>query len=225
MLDAHREDAAALYGLGRAAQGERDWAAARDFLERALAAQPDASIVHYALGQTFRELGQEEEARRHLALAGPDPVRFHDDALRSVEALATGSGAHLLAGGRALAIGDFETAIAEHRLATQANPESVEAALGLAFSHLRALEAAPGSGAAGGHGDEAKAALRSAVRLAPERAYVHYTAGANLASLGELDGGGERAAPRARARRRISRSPLLAGPGARRPRPSSGRGA
>ncbi len=186
VLDAHREDAAALYGLGRAAQGERDWAAARDFLERALAAQPDASIVHYALGQTFRELGKEDEARRHLALAGPDPVRFHDDALQSVEALATGSGAHLLAGGRALAIGDYETAIAEHRLAAQANPESVEAVLGLAFSHLRALEAAGGSGAAGGHADEAKAALRSAVRLAPDRAYVHYTAGANLASLGEL---------------------------------------
>ena len=181
----HEGDAAALYGLGRAAQTERDWPAARDFFERALAAQPEASIVHYALGQTFRELGQEDEARRHLALAGPDPVRFHDDAVRGVEALATGSGAHLLAGGRALAIGDYDTAIAEHRLAVQANPESLEATLGLAFSHLRAGAAAEGSGAAG-HADQAKAALRSAVRLAPDRAYVHYTAGANLASLGEL---------------------------------------
>ena len=113
-------------------------------------------------------------------------MRFHDDAVRGVEALATGSGAHLLAGGRALAIGDYETAIAEHRLAVQANPESVEATLGLAFSYLRAGATAEGSSGAGGHADEAKAALRSAVRLAPDRAYVHYTAGANLASLGEL---------------------------------------
>ena len=186
VLEAHEGDAAALYGLGRAAQSVRDWPAARDFFGRALAAQPEASIVHYALGQTFRELGQEDEARRHLALAGPDPVRFHDDAVRSVEALATGSGAHLLAGGRALAIGDYETAIAEHRLAVQANPESVEATLGLAFSHLRAGAAVEAGSGAGGHADEAKAALRSATRLAPDRAYVHYTAGANLAALGEL---------------------------------------
>jgi tetratricopeptide (TPR) repeat protein len=185
-LEAHDGEAAALYGLGRAAQTERDWPAARDFFERALAAQPGASIVHYALGQTFRELGQEEEARRHLTLAGPDPVRFHDDAVRGVEALAAGSGAHLLAGGRALAIGDYETAIAEHRRAVQANPQSVEATLGLAFSHLRAGATMESSSGSGAHADEAKAALRSAVRLAPDRAYVHYTVGANLASLGEL---------------------------------------
>jgi tetratricopeptide (TPR) repeat protein len=177
VLEQHAEDAAALYGLGRVAQSEKDWQHARDFFTRALAAQPEASIVHYALGQTLRELGADEEARRHLASAGPDPVRFHDDAVRGIEALATGSGAHLLAGGRALAIGDYATAIAEHRLAVAADPSSVEASLGLAFSLLRA----------GGHAEEAKTALRNAARLAPDRAYVHYTAGANLAALGELE--------------------------------------
>jgi tetratricopeptide (TPR) repeat protein len=176
-LEQHASEAAALYGLGRAAQSQHDWEEARDFFSRALAAQPDASIVHYALGQTLRELGAETEARRQLSLAGPDPVRFHDDAVRAVEALATGSGAHLLAGGRALAIGDYETSIAEHRLAVSADPTSVEASLGLAFSYLRA----------GGHPEEAKTALRSALRLAPDRAYVHYTVGANLAALGELE--------------------------------------
>jgi tetratricopeptide (TPR) repeat protein len=169
--------AAALYGLGRVAAAESDWPAARDFFQRVLEAQPAATIVQYALGQTYRELGDEQEARRRLALAGPQPVRFHDDEVASVEALATGAGAHLLAGGRALARGDHQTAIAEHRLAARVDPSSAEAALGLAFSCLRA----------GDHAAEAKAALGDAVRLAPDRAYVRYAAGSSLAALGELD--------------------------------------
>ena len=170
------DEAAALYGLGRVARAERDWRAARVLFERALAVQPEATLLHYTLGQTCRELGDDEAARRHLALAGQAPVRFHDPAMVAVEALAGGAAAHLAAGARAYTLGDWTTAIAEHRRAIAADPSSVEARLGLATSLSAAGER---------HRGEAQAILREAARLAPERPEVRFTVAVELAVLGE----------------------------------------
>jgi tetratricopeptide (TPR) repeat protein len=209
------DEPAVLYGLGRAAQAERDWSTARAMFERALALQPEATLVHYALGQTCRELGDDDAARRHLALAGHVPVRFRDDEMAAVGALARGSAAHLAAGGRAFALGDWESAIAEHRRALEADPESVEARRGLVLSllaagdrHARdgdvggalvhydaALRIEPGRVDVavkrttalylGGRADEAKAALERALAAAPRDVLARTAMARLLASAPE----------------------------------------
>ena len=70
--------AAALYGLGRVAAERGETEKALDLLGRVLDMQPDATVVHYQLGQAYRRLGRDQLARYHLALQGDREVAFAD---------------------------------------------------------------------------------------------------------------------------------------------------
>jgi uncharacterized protein HemY len=68
-------EAAALYGLGRVALEERDFAGAVKQLEAALALVPSASRVQYPLAMAYRGLGNTQQAEAHLRLRGERTCR------------------------------------------------------------------------------------------------------------------------------------------------------
>jgi tetratricopeptide (TPR) repeat protein len=59
--------AAALYYLGQIDLLRHDYQRAQEHLSEALQINPQASEVHYPLAQAYRQLGQQELAREHLA--------------------------------------------------------------------------------------------------------------------------------------------------------------
>jgi tetratricopeptide (TPR) repeat protein len=71
---------AALAGLGQAALARRDFPDAVARFEEALAIDPDASSLHAPLAQAYQQLGEDDQARSHLArwrnteLLVPDPL-------------------------------------------------------------------------------------------------------------------------------------------------------
>ena len=63
-------EAAVMYGLGRVALEERDYAGAVKELEAALALVPSATRVQYPLAMAYRGLGNTQAAEAHLRLRG-----------------------------------------------------------------------------------------------------------------------------------------------------------
>lgn len=78
-LEYEPENAAALAGLGRAAYALDDNPRAIELLEKAIAKQPTAGTVHYALGQAYRRQGDMDKARRHLDQQNKQDVKFPDE--------------------------------------------------------------------------------------------------------------------------------------------------
>ena len=73
------DDAAAVaYGMGRVAEERGAYAEAVGQFQRALALQPRASVIHYHLGQAYRELGEFDRAEEALARSGPNRVAMAD---------------------------------------------------------------------------------------------------------------------------------------------------
>ena len=72
------QSAAALYGLGRVAANEEKFERAIEHFEQVLIQQPDATVVHYPLGQAYRKLNNSDQARLHLSQRGQQEVRFSD---------------------------------------------------------------------------------------------------------------------------------------------------
>ena len=58
-----------LEALGRALYNSRQHERAREAFEALLEVDPSSHYAHYALGQTFKQLGREREAWTHLRLA------------------------------------------------------------------------------------------------------------------------------------------------------------
>jgi tetratricopeptide (TPR) repeat protein len=71
------------HGLGEVRLLERDYAAARDLLERAVALDPRYRAPRYALGLAYRGLGMLEEAQREMALGIDAEPRYLADPLAS----------------------------------------------------------------------------------------------------------------------------------------------
>lgn len=202
--------AAARAGLGKALAAMGEAAAAVRELEGALAEAPGASALHYPLALAYRELGRLDDARRHLAARGPVEPDFPDPRLDEVRQLATGAGFHLLAGNRALGRGDVAKALAEYRLAVEADPRSAPAQEALATTlagqgdtegairhYKAALEAEPDNFlvhhnlgtvlARNGRPEEAVEHFRRALELVPGEPVVLYKLARNLARTGHLD--------------------------------------
>ncbi len=168
--------AAAANGLGRAEVAGKRYAEAIEHFNRAVAIQPDASVIHYHLGQAYRQLGQLETAESHLARSGKVRVAMPDPLIHDLLALALGAGPHLSRGNGAMREGRLGEAAAEYRLAVAADPENSMArqSLGSALARLGDLEGAA-------------AEFNAAVRLEPS-ARAHSDLGIMLAELGD-DGG------------------------------------
>ncbi len=134
VLDSRPEEAAVHAGLGRMAVAEGDDSAAVEHLLRALEIQPGATSLHYPLGQTYRRLGELEQAGAHLAKRGDITVRIEDPLLDPIAVLGRSAQFYLDQAGRGMENGRYDIAAENFRQALEYDPEAFRAYRGLAFS-------------------------------------------------------------------------------------------
>ena len=163
-------NAAARSLLGQAALARRDFKAAVEHLEAALAAVPAANRLHYPLALAYRGLGDRARAEEHLARAGQVGLKAPDPLLDGVADLRLGERVALMRGRVAAQAGRYADAAQEFRKALAARPESVEARVNLG-SVL----------ASAGDRDGAAGQLRDALRLDPSNVTAHFNLGSLLA--------------------------------------------
>lgn len=137
-LQKEPNNAAAHYGLGQVALSKRNFAAAIEYLEKALALVPQANRIHYPLALAYRGLGNMEKAKSHLAQQGSVGLRTADPLVDRLVELVQGGRVHMIRGKLALEGKKYEEAAAEFRKAIEAEPESVPAHvnLGAALTQL-----------------------------------------------------------------------------------------
>jgi len=154
--------------LGQAALARRDFKAAAEHLEAALAAVPEANRLHYPLAMAYRGLGDRAKTEEHLAHAGQVGLRPPDPLLDAVANLRVGERIALMRGRVAAQAGRYTDAATEFRRALAAQPKSIEARVNLG-SVLALAGDRPG----------AIEVFRQALLQDPANATVHF----NLASL------------------------------------------
>ncbi len=154
--------------LGQTALARRDWPAAIEHLEAALAAVPDANRLHHPLAQAYRGQGDRAKAEEQLAQAGQVGLKPPDPLLDAATALRTGERLALMSGRTAARAGRYADAAQEFRRALAARPESVEARvnLGTMLANL-------------GDRPAAVEQFRDALKRDPDNATAHF----NLASM------------------------------------------
>ena len=144
-LELDPSSATAYFGLGRLAVLEEDAESAVRFFSEALERQPSASAAHHALGLLWRDLGDLEKARQHLAQGGSLQPTFQDPRVEELEELHRGGRIHIVRGNRAQRAGQFREALAFYQKAVELDPQNplahhnLGAALGRAGDHRRAL--------------------------------------------------------------------------------------
>ncbi len=162
--------AAAQSLLGQAALARRDFKAAAEHLEAALAAVPEANRLHYPLALAYRGLGDRAKAEQHLALAGQVGLKPPDPWLDALADLRVGERVAVMRGRVAAQAGRYADAAQEFRRALAAQPDSVEARVNL--GSVLAL-----------CGDRTGAAeqLREALKRDPANVTAHFNLGSLLA--------------------------------------------
>jgi tetratricopeptide (TPR) repeat protein len=165
--------AAAHSMLGQVALARRDFRAAAEHLEAALAAVPDASRLHVPLAMAYRGLGDRAKAEEHLAKAGTVGLRAPDPMLDGVASLRVGERVAVMRGRVAAQAGRYQDAAQEFRRALAVRPESVEARVDL--GSVLALA---------GDRNGATEQLREALRLDPASFTAHFDLGSLLADGG-----------------------------------------
>lgn len=172
--DDDRFAAAASYGLGRVAAASDAPAEAVAHFEKALELQPNAGIVHHALGLALRQAGRAGEAQTHLEAKGSGEVLAPDRLMERLASLAISSGALLKRGNRAMMSGRLDDAVSAFREAVAANPRSGEAQRNLARVLIQQGDVAG-----------ATAELEKAAEANPQDVWIHFDLGnAYLASGG-----------------------------------------
>ena len=106
-------NAAARSLLGQAALARRDFKAAVEHLEAALAAVPAANRLHYPLALAYRGLNDRARAEEHLALAGQVGLKAPDPLLDGVADLRLGERVALMRGRVAAQAGRYTDAAEE----------------------------------------------------------------------------------------------------------------
>ena len=170
------DSAAVAYGMGRVAEERGAYAEAIAQFQRALTLQPRASVIHYHLGQAYRELGEFDRAEEALARSGPSRVAMADPLMHELTTLAIGALPHLDRGHAAAREGRLADAEAAYRQAVAADATNVRAHESLATLLARR-----------GDPEGAVEHFGVAVRLEPENARTHSDLGVLLADLGRND--------------------------------------
>jgi tetratricopeptide (TPR) repeat protein len=168
--------AAVEYGLGRSAAEHRDFQRAVEHFKKALAMQPGASVVHYHLGQAYRQLGRVDEARNHLAQSGQVRVAMPDPLMQELATLMIGASPYLTRGNAALREGRFAAGAAEYRRAVETDPRNLRARQSLGSVLVRL-----------GDQEGALEQFEAAVSLAPENARAQSDLGVLLADQGDTE--------------------------------------
>jgi tetratricopeptide (TPR) repeat protein len=170
--------AAARSLLGQAALARRDFKAAAEHLEAALAAVPEANRLHYPLALAYRGLGDRAKAEQHLARAGQVGLKPPDPWLDALANLRVGERVAVMRGRVAAQAGRYADAAQEFRKALAAQPESVEARVNL--GSVLALS-----------GDRTGAVeqLRETLKRAPANVTAHFNLGSLLVDKALRDSG------------------------------------
>ena len=170
------DSAAVAYGMGRVAEERGAYAEAIGQFQRALTLQPRASVLHYHLGQAYRELGEFDRAEEALARNGPNRVAMADPLMHELTTLAIGALPHLARGHAAAREGRLAEAESAYRQAVAADATNVRAQQSLATLLVRR-----------GNPEAALEHFGVAVRLEPENARSHSDLGELLSELGRND--------------------------------------
>jgi len=176
-LAAQPNSAGALYGLGRVASLEGDYAGAIERFEAALEAQPSANSIHHPLGMAYRQQGDLEMARSHLALNRGGRLRIGDPLMDELRALLQSDHMYFDAGVDAMRRGDYETALRSFGIARDLKPDDYLIPYNIAIALLRT----------GGQEDEALAWLRTSVSLNPDYRDGQFNLAMMLAKRGSLE--------------------------------------
>src|SRR5207248_5327080 len=104
---------------------------ARDFLERALAEDPQASSLHYPLAMAYRGLGISEKVEAHLRQRGDVAVATPDPLMHAVAQLLQSPMSYETSGREALMRGEWQPAAADFRkgIALAGENASIQAVL------------------------------------------------------------------------------------------------
>ncbi len=168
--------AAAQYGLGRTAAAKREYKQAIEHFEAALALDPRASSIHYALAAAYRSAGQPDKAEVHLRQRGAVEVAPPDPVMQELADVLRSSIAYERRGDRAVAAGDFGSAVTQFRKGLELAPDSLPLRQKLATT-LSLTGDVPG----------AVQQLQEILRRSPTFPSAHYSLGVLLLSSGRDD--------------------------------------
>jgi tetratricopeptide (TPR) repeat protein len=165
------------YYLGQIAVLERRFADAVPLLEAALAANPDATEVHYPLAQAHRALGNAEQARAHLAQFKLRAPEIADPLLAELQAATKRSLPAFKRAIHAVREGEYSTAVNEFDAGLAVDPDNAAARI----SYARVLYLV-------GRREDAAVELSRALEIAPDQVLGHFLVGALREQRGDLDG-------------------------------------
>ena len=163
-----------LYGLGRVALEERDYAGAVKQLEAALALVPSASRVQYPLAMAYRGLGNAPQAEAHLLLRGEADLPPADGLMGEIGGLLKNAAAYETRGTQAIDGRRWPEAIRELRQAIAVAPNN-------GFTRLNLGTALYMTGDAAGALEQ----YQAAVRLRPGLAKAHFAIGVLKETAGD----------------------------------------
>ena len=152
--------AGAFYLLGQIAEEPSE---AITHFEKVLELQPSASVVHNALGLAYRDRGDLERSRYHLARSGNTRVQARDVLLRELEGMRRGPSANMSAASQLLRQGRLREAAIRFEQVVAEDPESIIAYVNLGGVYERLDQS-----------EKASEALERALRLDPSHPIAHY---------------------------------------------------
>ena len=164
--------AAAWYGLGRAQSGKGDAARAAASLRKACELFPQYGSAHYALAQALRQLGQPEEAARHLASYERFKIYVPsagDPLMAEVQRANISATSFIRQATDLDSQGRVQEALQLHLKAVETDPGSTQAHANLISLYARLNDAG-----------KAEEHYRKAIALSPNQADAHYNYGVLL---------------------------------------------
>ncbi len=167
--------AAALAGLGEAALRSGRYREAVERLQAALEQDPQATALHYPLGQALRTLGDHHRAREHFARYSDTEPAFPDPLRADLDDYVSGEGARLRRAMQAIRERDFRTAAAELGAVLEKQPGNVNLRVSLARSLYLT-----------GERQQAEEHLAAALQREPDHPLANYLLGVLRLAEGRL---------------------------------------
>ncbi len=168
------EFAAAHHGLGRVAFSRRDYEAAATRFENVLELQPSAVSVNNLLGMSYRQLGEEELARAHLAITAKGGVLFGDPLVDQLMDLVASARLHSERGIELMQQGETQAGLEELRKTVAQSPDDYLAHYNFAIGLTRAQD-----------DEAAKGEYRRSIELNPDYPGSRFNLGLLLAWQGD----------------------------------------
>jgi len=167
---------ASIFGLGMVAMERARYDVAIERFEKALELVSEADRIHYLLGMCWRNKGEVDKAKHHLALAGKRGVRVADTLADNLVNYLESGRVHIARGKAAFAAKDYAGAVKEFAQAVSAMPEDAGGWINLGAAL-----------AAVGELDKAIEALERAAELEPRNKTATFNIGVLAAEKGDAE--------------------------------------